>query len=78
MKFKHFFYSYNFTFLNGEKYKCVCQWENINNELLIISFGENINKILNITIGICATFTMKHGLNKMHPFCLHVKWGFVC
>jgi hypothetical protein len=54
---------------------CVCQWKNINNELLIVSFGQNINKILNITIGICATFTTKRGLNKMHPLCLHVKWG---
>jgi hypothetical protein len=46
------------------------------NKLLVFSFGENINKILNIKVGICAIFTMKHGLNKTHPtmFTYQVGW----
>jgi len=42
----------------------------------IFSFEEKINKILNINVGICATFTLKHGLNKMHPtmFTHHAGW----
>jgi len=42
-------------------------WKKINSDLLIFSFGQNMNKILNIKSGICAMFTMKHSLNKMHP-----------
>jgi len=34
---------------------------------MYFSFGQNINEILNIKVGICATFTTKHGLNNMHP-----------
>ncbi len=38
--------------------------------------GRNINKVLNIKVGICVTFTVKHGLNKMHPtmFTYEVGW----
>ncbi len=44
-----FFLSNEYTFLNGEK------------SIIIFWFGENINKILNIKVGFCATFTTKHG-----------------
>jgi hypothetical protein len=32
-----------------------------------LSFGQNIDKILNKKVKICATFLKKHGLNKTHP-----------
>jgi hypothetical protein len=32
-----------------------------------VMFGQNINKLLNKKIDICALFRTKHGLNKMHP-----------
>jgi hypothetical protein len=36
-----------------------------------------MNKILQIKCGICAMFTMKHRLNKMHPphESVHIKWS---
>jgi hypothetical protein len=37
------------------------------NELSILSFGQNINRILNKKVDICATFIIEHGSNKMHP-----------
>ncbi len=37
------------------------------NELSILSFGQNINMILNKKFDICAMFILEHGLNKMHP-----------
>jgi len=38
----------------------VHHWNFFNNELLIISFEQNINKILNIEYDICATLITKH------------------
>jgi hypothetical protein len=37
------------------------------NELSIMSFGQNIDKILNKKVDICAMFNTKHGLNKIKP-----------
>jgi hypothetical protein len=70
------FYSNEITFLKGLKYMCIHHWKKINNELLNFSFGQNVNKTLNIKVGICAMFTMKHRLNKMHPniFPYQVGW----
>jgi hypothetical protein len=59
------FSSNEFTLLKGEKYKCV-SLKKINNELLILLFGQNINKILNIEVDICGIFITKHWLNKKH------------
>jgi hypothetical protein len=38
-------------------------------------FGQNINKILNKKVDICATFRTKHGLNRMHLLWFHNKLG---
>jgi hypothetical protein len=47
----------------------MCAWlKKIWNEILIFSFGQNIDNILNKKVDICATFRTKHGLNKMHLF----------
>jgi hypothetical protein len=57
-----------FTFLKWKKCKCADNWKKIKNELSTLSFGQNIGKILNRKINICATFRRKNGLNKMHKF----------
>jgi hypothetical protein len=51
-----------------KKHKCVHDWKKIWNEILIFSFGQNIDNILNKKVDICATFRTKYGLNKMHLF----------
>jgi hypothetical protein len=81
------FYSNDITFLQGEKYVCIHHGRNINNELLIFSFGQNIDKTLNISWHLCNVYN-GHRLNKLHPnlfpyqlgwfggfgFCFH-PWG---
>jgi hypothetical protein len=62
-KIKCFLVEIKYPFWKGNKCKFVHHWNNIKNELLIFSFGQNINKILNLKVDICATFWMKNGLN---------------
>ncbi len=57
----------NLHFLNGKNVN-VWMIEKIKNELSTLSGGQNVDKILNKKINICATFRMKNGLNRMHPF----------
>ncbi len=59
-KIEAFFSSNEFTFLKGEKFECV-SLKKFNNELLILLFGQNINKILNIEVNICGMFKQKIG-----------------
>ncbi len=54
-------------FFKGKINKCVHDWKNIKNELSILSFEQNIDKILNKKVDICAMFKTKHELNKIHP-----------
>jgi hypothetical protein len=49
-----------------------CSIEKIEIELLIFSFGQNINKILNIKTNICATSQMKNEWNNMQPIIHYV------
>jgi len=52
-------------FLNGKTVNVWMIEKRLKNELSAFSFGQNIDKILNRKINICATFRMKNGLNKM-------------
>ncbi len=44
--------------------------------LIFFFIWTNINKIWNIKVNVCAMFTIKYGLNKMHStmFSLNVGW----
>jgi len=53
--------------LNNEIQMNLHHWKKINNDFLFFSFGQDMNKILNIKGSICAMFTTKHRLNIMHP-----------
>jgi hypothetical protein len=50
MKFKYIFFQINLYF-KRKKYSCVYYWKNLK-LTLILSFGENLNKISNIKNGV--------------------------
>jgi len=62
-----FFVKMNLHFLL-KKHKSVHDWNKIWNKILIFSFEQNIDNILNKKVDICAMFKTKYGLNKMHLF----------